>query len=379
MIINGFLGIRNTSPVRSIPDRALSAAFDVDIDNAGLDATGANNGGIILQRNGFAHSVVLSNVTSAYSTLDQAGYVVAGGVLYQFRSDLSYVAIASCSATNFTDYGKNLFTNDGLHIVDGVAFNIKIPSPAQPPDIALTSGSLPAGAYSACYTYRSLVSGIEGGSSPLQTVELTDAAHSFTLSSAAPPSGYEIRYYVTDAGGAVYYDVDGVQLQQSQILANPFPDDVEQIAWHDSRLWVSKTLPSGGSCVWFSDPFLYHSYDFVENYLLFPGQVLGMASTPSGLVIGTDAALYLCDENSAQPLANYGVIAGRPITRLPDGSARIHTRRGECAAMPFQNLTENKCSLAPGVSCSTAMVEQNGIRKFMVLTDGSGVPYNASF
>ena len=33
MIVNSFLGIRNTSPSRSIPDNALSDAVDVDIDD----------------------------------------------------------------------------------------------------------------------------------------------------------------------------------------------------------------------------------------------------------------------------------------------------------------------------------------------------------
>ena len=112
---------------------------------------------------------------------------------------------------------------------------------------------------------------------------------------------------------------------------------------------------------------------------MIPGKILGMASLPQGLLVCTDVAIYLCDEQNMTLVANYGVVPGSPIARLPDGSVLIHTVRGECAAMPFVNLTERKCSFAPGSQCSTAIVNQGGEQRLVVLTDGLGKPFNAAF
>ena len=369
MIVESWLGIRNTSPVRSIPNNALSNAVDVDVDDVG----------IITQRNGFTFAKSFTNITSAYSTIAQRGYVVDSGILYRVWPNLEPLAIAQCAATQFDDRNEQLFTNDGLWVVDNIPTNIKIPSPDSPPKLTITSGNLPSGIYSVCYTYRSIASGIEGGTSPFTAIELTDNLSSVYITPIIPPDGYTVVYYTTDAGGSVYYNNDGSQLQQSQILANPFPDDVEFIAWYNSRLWLSKTLPTGGSMLWFSDQYLYHSYDMVANYLIVPGQILAMESTNDGLLVGTESAIYLCDINSMQKIVNYGVVPGRPFIRLPDGTVYIYTKVGLCVGMPFQNLTENKYSYPPGITCSTSFVEQNGIQKFVTLTDGSGVPYNARF
>jgi len=362
--VDSWLGIHNTSPIRSIPNSALSAATDVDIDDAG----------IITRRNGYARAKALSNVTSAYSTLDQAGYVAAAGTLYRVLPDLSTLPLAASTATEFTDFAKVLFTNDGLKVEDNVVTSIKLPSPQLPPDLTRVSGALPAGSYSACYTYRS-ATGLESGSSPIATIELTEDG-GISVAPITPPSGYTVNVYTTDANGAVYYDPNGIPLNQSQILSQPFPDDAEKIAYHESRLWVSQSLQNGSTIIWFSDPFHYHIFDAINGYIIVPGLVHAMVSSAQGLVIGTDSAIYVYDE-ALTKVANYGTVAGRPFTRLPDGTVLMHTQRGVCRGLPFENLTERKASFAPGVQCSTALVQQDGINKFVVVTDGGGIPYNA--
>jgi hypothetical protein len=220
---------------------------------------------------------------------------------------------------------------------------------------------------------------MESGTSPIQTIDLPDNTRSFLSQPISPPLGYTVNYYTTDADGSVYYDSGGRRLSQGNVLASPFPDDVEKVCFHSERLWVSRTLAYGGSILWFSDTHNYHLYDAIARYLLIPGKILDMVSLPEGLLVCTDAEIWLCDEQSINSLARYGVVPGRAIARMPDGTVRIHTKRGQCVAMPFKNLTEEKCSLSPGFTCSTAVVEQHGVQKFIVLNDGSGAPYNARF
>ena len=368
MHIDNFLGIRNTSPVRSIPDNALSAATDVDLDDVG----------ILTQRNGYNRVVTLTNVTSSYTTRDKAAYVVANGTLSRVLPDLTLIPIVASTATAFADFGKVLFTNDGYKVQDDKAVDLTPPGyGSSAPSIVVASGTWPAGQYSVTYCYRDNATGLEGASSPLTTVTLVD--DQMILVDPVPAfAGYTPVVYMTDAGGSVFYDSDGVQLRDVQILANPMPLGAPAMAIHDSSLWVASPQPNGSTVITYSAPFFFHLFDVVKNYIIVPGEVRAMQSLAEGLLIGTDAAIYLYAEKLI-PLANYGVPKGRSFIRTPDDKAKIFTHRGVCEAMPFANLTETKALFAPGVQCSTALVDQNGIQKFVALSDGSGVPYNTRF
>lgn len=367
MIINSFLGIRNTNPKRSIPDNALADAIDVDIDDVG----------VLTQRFGSTQALSISNVTSAYETLNRESYIVANSFLYKVLPDLSLIQIAPCTASQFTDFGKVLFTNDGLKVIDNNAINIKIPSPVLPPDVTIVSGNLPAGTYNVCCCFVS-TDGIEGGSSPSQTIELLDSSHGITIDIITPPVGFTVSYYQTEAGGSVYYDSNGLNLEPFLILADSFPDNADCIAFHESRLWISAALEYGGSIIWFSDVNLYHVFNYAANYLMIPGAILAMESTANGLLVCTDSAIYLCDDISMQVIAEYGVVEGRPVQKAQDGQVFIFTKQGLCKAFPFENLTENKYSFPVGVTCSTSLIDRKGTQSFVALTDGSGEAYNKS-
>ena len=368
MIVNSFLGIRNTSPVRSIPDNALSAATDVDIDDAG----------ILTRRNGCNKVATYTNVTSAYSTRDKTAYVVANGILNRVGADFSLFPLVASTATAFTDFGKVLFTNDGFRIQDNKVVDLTFPEPPSlSPTLVVTSGNWPAGQYSVTYCYRDNDDGLEGPSSPITTVTLTD--NQMILVNPVPSyAGYTPVVYMTDAGGSVFYDTNGVQLREAQILANQMPIGAPAIAFHNSSLWVASPQPNGSTVIYHSTPFFYHLFDYVQNYIIVPGEVRAMQSVAEGLVIGTDSNIYLYAD-ALTPLANYGVPKGRAFIRTPDDKVKIFSHRGVCEAMPFVNFTETKALFAPGVQCSTALVDQNGIQKFVALSDGSGLPYNTRF
>lgn len=366
MLVSKFLGIRNTEPIRSIPNNACSEAVNVDISVEGA----------ISQRNGcsLAKSVPIS---TAYSTFDQSVYIISNGILNRVRDDLTLIPICPSTATEFTDFGEVLFTNDGLKIQNDIAINIKIPSPEIPPNLIATSGNSFAGTYSVCYTYRS-ADGMEGGSSPISSIELTTTG-GFSVLPIVAPVGFTAIVYITDVDGAVYYNAEGIQLAQYQTISQPFPDKVKQIAFHDSRLWVSQAQSNGSTVIWFSDPFLYHIYDAINGYIVVPGEVRGMMSANGGLIIGTDSVIYVFDGDVLTTLATYGVISGRPFARGTDKTVYMHTKWGVCRALPFANISSDKASFAMGDKCSTALVYQDGLQKFVALTDGSGVPFNSRY
>jgi hypothetical protein len=363
MIVNSFLGIRNTESSRSIPENALSDAVNVDISDAG----------VITQKNGFTSSLDIAT-TTAYSTLDNTGYVVSSGVLYQVLNDLTVINIAPCMATEFSDYGKVLYTQDGLKVESGIATTIKIPVPEYAPSMRVIDGTMPAGTYSAVQCFRA-ASRLEGGSSEHSSIELTSEG-GIAIDPIDVPAGYTVNVYLTDANGSVYYDSNGIQINQYQLLAESFPDDIDKICYHNSRLYLSKALPDGNTVVWFSHPFMPHLYDMESNYFIVQGEVRAMMSEVSALIIATDSAIYAYADG-LNKLADYGVPTGRSIVRKQGGNVVIWTNRGVCQALPFQNLTETKSSFAPGIQCSTAIVEQDGIVKFVALSSGDGTPYSA--
>lgn len=366
MLVSKFLGIRNTEPIRSIPNNACSEAVNVDVSVEGA----------LSQRNGCSLAKAVS-ISTAYSTFEQSVYVVSNGILNRVQDNLTLIPICPSTATEFTDFGEVLFTNDGLKIQNNIATNIKIPSPTIPPNLSVISGNRFAGTYSVCYTYRS-ADGIEGGSSPIASIELTSTGN-FYIDPINAPAGFTVVVYITDVDGAVYYNYEGIQLAQYQTLSQPFPNGVEQIAFHDSRLWVSQAQSNGSTVIWFSDPFLYHIYDAINGYIVVPGEVRGMMSANGGLIIGTNSVIYVFDGDVLTPLTTYGVIAGRPFARGTDKTVYMHTEWGVCKALPFANISSDKVSFAMGAKCSTALVYQDGLQKFVALSDGSGVPFNARY
>jgi hypothetical protein len=375
MQINSFLGIRNTSPPRSIANNALADAVNLDIDNSG----------ILTRRAGFALSKAITSITSAYTATNLDSYVVAGGDLLRLLPDLSTIALAPSSATAFADSGDIVFTNDGLKIDGDSVVNIRLPTPVLPPTLSGSAsefnGNNHVETYSATYCYRSIATGIESGSAPIASLTVDQDTGGVSVNTPAAPDGYSARVYVTEANGTVYYSDNGSQLNPVQVLADPFPSDIEQIAFYQSKLYLSQSLPNGSTVLWFSKPFYYHLYDWAKDYLIIPGRVLALMGTVYGLLAATDSAIYLYADGALKLLAGYGVIPGRPFLKLPDDRVLMHTQRGQCMGIlveqRLENITEKKVSFAPGSQCSTALVHRNGIQQFIVLNDGAGTAFNA--
>lgn len=361
MIIDKFLGIYNTVSERDIPDGALQDAVDVDITNAGG----------LVARPGYQLALTVP-VTTAHTTLDDVTYLVSEGSLKRVEPDLSLVTLGATTATEFTDFQRYLFTNDGKSIFEDSVTDLLVPVP-QEPEIVVTGGTRPAGLYNIVTTFIN-ASGLEGGTSPVVTVELD--APGEILITPEYKAGYENEVYITEVGGEVFYDIlTGRPIFPAQINANPFPSRAEKIEYFQSRLYVTERMDDH-TIVWFSKPNQYHLYGVDNGYFIIPGRVLDMRATKEALIIGSDKAVYAYVDGNLDELAKYGVVAGRPIVKLPDGSVRIHTVRGVCSALPFTPLTEDTVSLNMGSVVSTHIMYHNGIRKYVALHDAEGSAFN---
>ncbi len=375
MKISSFRGIRNTSPIRSIPNDALTDAVDIDMDNSTLDQRGLPSAGVITRRNGFTLSKSVSGITEAYSTQDKVSYLVANGVLNRIGEDLNLIPLASSTATHFCDSGKVLFTNDGLKVQNDTVINLSIPAPdLSGPSLSAAPGNWAAGTYSAVYTYRN-AAGMEGHTSPNTTITLVDGQRVVV---APPPeiAEHTAIVYLTDADGTVYYDSTGAQLNPIQLLNDSFPSRATCLAWYACALWCAMPHASGSTVIVYSLPFMPHLFDFLTNYLIVPGEVRSMMEAGDVLIIATDSNIYAWDGTALTPLAAYGVPKGRSLIRTPDGQVKMFTYRGVCEAMPFANLTEKRALFPAGKQVSVALVDQGGIQKFLALSDGSGTAYN---
>jgi len=392
MIINSFKGIHNTNPARSIPDNALVDAVDVDIDNLG----------VISKKNGYTatsildstyyvylnqgqtspDSVVITLIITAYTTLDGVSYILTScvkngnsginGLMFMIQPDLSLLPVTDSqgisvvfATTAFSDFGKIVFTNDGYKINGEIASRLKVPTPEYPPYLEASSPYVEGemAFYKAVYCYRDLVTGLEGGSSPIEIISCAFDS-SVSVTPVDPPQGYESVVYVTEINGSTYYSYDGYQLAPVQVLANPFTEEIDKIEYHDERLWLSQLADNGMSIVWYSDKYHYHLYDTISNYLIVPGQIRGMASTLQGLLICTDAAIYVFAE-SLQLLAGYGVPEGKPISKHQDGTVLIQSNKGICSAFPFQNITGKIVTQDQLSTNYTSIIYKDGINRFI--------------
>jgi hypothetical protein len=96
-----------------------------------------------------------------------------------------------------------------------------------------------------------------------------------------------------------------------------------------------------------------------------------LVGTEDFLLIGTDKEIYRFDGLDLKRLARYGVPPGKVYQFSRDDELFFQTVRGVCK-MPFENLTEAKISVPYGTYCTTGLISQNGLEKFITVTDGTG-------
>lgn len=392
--IVSFYGERNTAHPERHPLGALKTARNVDIDDTGC----------LERRAGYALAAEIAGVSGAFAPRHQQYlYLVANGALLRMdaedrRRELAtglpagpYFWAEAADAVYLSAAGyKAVITGSG-------AAPWAIPEPPQPA-VAAVDGDLPAGTYLVATVYRD----VDGRQGPASSYAAVTAATPCALAINAPPAvdglgrAYSVLVFISgpDAealhltlqsrGGASLWngplDLRGYVLDREQSDCQPPPLAGEAIAFYEGSLWLAlHDDPSDTSVVLRSKPFWPQLFDPSQDGFSVPGRVRGLAESAGGLLVATDRDVWVYAETGVRRIANYGVPEGVPITVTPEQVAYLWTYRGllQWPAGEDLNLTDTFVSLPPGSWCSVAMVEQDGGRRAVVLTDGAGMAHNA--
>lgn len=365
MKIDEFKGIHNTVSPRDIPQNALQDAVNVDLTNAG---------GLIGRP---SHTLAQAGAyTSAYTTNEGATYAVKAGRLGRIDEGLVFRDLVASSANpGFADYQRNLFTTDALQVINDTVINLRAVAPPTP-IVSVVAGTKPAGRYSVLATATNS-SGLESGASRVVTVELQAPGDILVT---PIETGDQINIYMTECNGSVFFNMQTGFRMLSIHNSDPFPYNCDVIEYHESKLFVARqeNIHSDAySVVWTSAPLRFHLFGYDDAYFVVPGKITAMKSTPQGLVIGTDKEIYVYNDNSIALAAPYGVVPGRSMVKLPNGQVLIHSVCGVCKAVPFEEITHAKVSLPMGSVCSTALMDSNGISRYIAMHDGAGEAFNS--
>lgn len=174
--------------------------------------------------------------------------------------------------------------------------------------------------------------------------------------------------------GAGFKDADGTD---REVLYDTLPTGADVIQHWKGRMYAAQWLASEDQTViWFSEPLGYHLFSLDSNFLIVPGRVLMLAPHPDALLIGTDRRIHAYTDDGIAQLADYGVVAGQHWSA--DGARVLFwTRRGLCAALPLQNITERQVSVAPGVRAGGCVVQAGGQKHYLTSIQQGGQPFNA--
>jgi hypothetical protein len=391
--VGKFLGLRNADRPERLPYGSLQQADNVFVDNTGT----------IERRPGYVKVIPMAAGADLFECdhLNYAAYSDSGtiGIIdsdrnkiqlgsgyteekYQWAQVEEFIAFAGEMECGMIVGGKEIRP-------------LRIEQPLQP-SVSTGVGKLPPGEYQITAVYRDIVSGIESGAPYPATINtFSDSSLEISL---PVPTGYEAdvyvtacndtveRYFATTLGESVVYNSDattlGEPLEDAQIGTYPLPYGITAMAFHELSLFVSVwDQASNTSGVYRSEPGFYHLFRLDENAFGEPGKVLGMASTPEGLVIGTDRSIVVlgADENLTQ-LANFGVVGDRPMSRNQEGKAIIWTKRGQCVFPPFQNMFKDgaawKLTVPPGTQVANSFLNFHGLTQAVAITDGIGDAFN---
>jgi hypothetical protein len=383
---NKLLGLRNTTHQDAMPKEAMEEAVNFD----------HGDGFTMERRDGYAKSVSLSSCTDGFSPVVGEGlYVVAGGTLKSYSDAL----VATDVATGLTDttfswaeMDRRVFyagaTDAGI-VLDREDFvPLRVPVPASV-TVTTVAGNLTAGDYIVAVVYQHDDSGIEGGATLTTHTLLAAGGLEMTVPAV---SGHTALFYVSEANGEVPYYVDdsattleysthdnlGLPLDPEQRESIALPTGIVALTAYDARLYAATyDSTTDTSTVMWSGVFYPHLWALHKDYFPVRGQVLAMHGTASGLLVGTTDRIFLHDGESLRMLAAFGVIPGKPFHSDKEGRTAIWTTRGVCTFPDFKSLQMEKVAVAPGTSCTTALVDRRGRKQFIAVTDGNGTAWNA--
>ncbi len=384
--IRAFNGLNNVAdPLR------LGLEWFKTADNIDITQTAA-----IRRRDGSTLAVSLSS-PYAYNTLDFSRlYVVAAGLLRQVHDDLGLTTLQSGlsdAPMAWTEINNQVFFTNGIDsgiiLKSGEVLPWAWSTPSMPSLIAVT-GSLPAGAYQVAITYI-LPDGRETGASDAVAIYL-DGTQSLQINQITQVSGLRTQIYIAPADSTVFQwafetsyassswngESDELGVDLTTQFLNPLPDGCSYLQVWRGRIYAAQYIQeSDSTAIWVSEPLGFHLFGLNDTFMQIPGRISMLATSADALVVGTDARVYVYDGESLGEVANYGVVPGySAVSDDDDKTILFWSKRGLCRAIPFENLTQQQISVAPGVQAGAAIIRKNGEKHYVVALHRGGAAFN---
>lgn len=357
------------------------------------NVNGTDSGGME-RREGYTSFLSATSITGSYASKNFSRlYIIDAGALKSVHADGTATTIATglSGTACWTEVNDVVYLSCGTSKLqieqDDAVRQWGVPVPVAPNAVA-ASGSLFPGVYQACITYTDSY-GREGG--PSVPTELAVTSGGFTLNDIPVLAGYATQVYATEADGAVFYHVASLPTQSACTVATQNfgrelllavldapPLNGRHLCVFGSRIYMAEYMPEADqTIVWFSQPLGYHLFDMSADFLIVPGEVTQLAASSDVMSISTQTRVYLYDGEKLVQAAEYGAVPGQHASVGADGKIYLWTKRGLCRAAPFENMTEARVSVAPGIKAGGTIMERNGYRKFVVVTNQGGDRFNA--
>lgn len=373
--IKTFMGLRNRVDPERLAPGELTQAKNIDLDDSGL----------LRIRPGLTQQLSFTSLTAAFATKDESrAFVIDNNNLILIRPDLTKQTLQTGMSAGYIywlEIEDYIILSTGEVIdVDNNVSSWLIDNPTEP-KVTVTSGSLRAGQYQITSLFR-LPNGREGGAAPVMVIDLPD--NSGLSIEPELRAGMEARVYISEPDGSELYLYNTVTstlvvtdlgklsypLDQEQLYGSRVPVAGGPLALYENRLYTTQ-FDGRQTVIRFSRPFWWNLFLLYEDFLVVSGEVTMLAAHRDGLIIATDDEIYAYNGSLAR-LADYGTPKGVPYHLDDYGLLHIWSNQGLCRALPFENTTEEKVSVPPGNLCHMKLVEQNGFKKLIVITDAQG-------
>lgn len=371
-----FRGLNNVVDEMRLPRGWLTQADNVNI---------TPNGAVVRAR-GFTQASSNFAITGAYSTIDFSRmFVVDTGELREMHQDMSYTVLATGLASKpmyFEEVNGLVFCANGVDFLVVTPTGVRswgLPTPPAPQLYEGFAGSIQAGVYQVVCTYTDST-GLESGSGEVASISV--AGGSITID---PPvlAGHTTNVYITEVSGSVFYLLSGTSYH-----GQPLGEELQFIgltgprgsipALYNGCMYTAEAFPSDDlSVVWASEPLQYHHFNTAGSGVAVPGTVRMLKAAKDGLLIGTDRAIYAYADDTLTQLVPYGVVPGWHASKSDD-AVYFWSERGLCRALPFINLTESQVSVPPGLSAGAMVIEEDGMRRYVVALHAGGEAFNRS-
>lgn len=389
MRLGGFIkGVDNVHHDTEIAADALRRAVNVDV----LDS------GNIKRRKGHALVTALNNAHSLWSDNEGNGYLLQNNNLQRVLTNGAVQTVGAVqSGANHLSYVRvnadiyfSCKTAKG-RIKNNVIEPWGIETPATPPVVSVTTGTLNAGVYHAVVTYL-LADGRESGASVQSKITLADVGGIAVTGLPIPVNAAvtKKRLYLSEANSELLYfvkelnpadqfatinsHIDGAELRHQHMIEPPLSTCLMEA---NGRIFMVDA--SDPRIVWYTNALDYDHVNSAKNYYQFPADVTQIASTRTGLYVASDKTYYIAnagsDEATQTEVFDYGAIANT-AQLIPASHEYIWmTERGAVIGHDggqAELLSASTCVTGKMTDAASMVRENDGLRQYVVVGNKAG-------